>query len=98
MKPLSLITVDARALHVLAAHGKAPVVLRGMDESERAQLAALCDDSGKLVAAAGEKYRLAMIAHYERLKTTDEEFDEPSPVVPEWSAADGPDLKRDGDK
>jgi hypothetical protein len=78
-------SVDAKAAHVIMAHGRAPNLLRNMDDQERADLAALVDDAGNLLEGAGERFRLLLISHF---KGAEDEAPptEPISVQPQFRA------------
>lgn len=71
LKPIKLDSVDARAQRVIVAHGRAPNLLRAMDDSEKASLAALVDEDGNLKENAGDGFREVLVAYNERRKATD---------------------------
>ncbi len=82
-------TVAARAARVLVAHGRAPNMLRSLDDAERAALASLVDEHGTLAEGAAEGFRDVLLAYNDRLKAVDADLaGEPVSVyVPEGEAA-----------
>lgn len=77
LTPREYRTPIERAARVLSAHGRAPVTLGGMDDSEIAALAALCDVRGVLVCGARNAVRDVLRGYYERQKAVVDEQEWP---------------------